>query len=153
MEKSALDQKTLNRQEVCFTITNLETTETSNSKQFVLYTDSRISTVIKVIKIYAYSYPDDTFQVDIACEALCSIGTVFKTRLIYFPDTQIQSNQLVSSVKENVFYQVEGKYSVYPKDPIGEVITIYDGLISHLSSEFPEEAVVKAFKTNRVGVE
>lgn len=100
------------------TITNTETGEESFFQFYPVFLNLKLTTVVRIFHVDSYVHPDDSMQVSVDCEALDSIGMVYKVNLNFTPDSEAKRNVLIEDMKVDSVFMVEGAYGIELEDEI-----------------------------------
>src|SRR6266581_6355418 len=105
------------------TITNMESGEAYEVEHFLFPNDAKISATVRIEKVESYIHEDDSMQISVDCEALDSIGFVFKLNMQYTPETTEKMEEILRDLAVGRVFFVEGGYTLLKEEV---AITIHD---------------------------
>ena len=94
------------------TITDEETGEESFLQFYPLFLGLKLTTVVRIFHVDSYVHPDGSMQVSVDCEALDSVGMVYKANMDFTPDSESERDTLLEDMKVDAVFMVEGSYGI-----------------------------------------
>lgn len=126
-------------------ITDLETGLTRLVQWYPFYSaDLQLTTIVKIINVDSFAYPDHSLEVQADCQALDSSGSVYQLTLVYSPTSIGERDKFLRNLKPDYIFLVEGTYGA----PTDGIITMYDAEYHSVEPRFSEEEIREVFSFN-----